>query len=221
MDHFLRARERGLPRRLVAWPCTAAALLASALAAATPSPGGTAAGKDRILLEGAPADYRLEFLPRARVPGQRRLVLALGGGAAKGIAHVGVLQRLQEEGIPVNGIAGTSMGALMGSLYAAGYSGFSIQRMLEDLDIGAMLLDRQRRAPGETLSEQEQGRAPLVNLEFKAGEGLTFGHGNASDLNVKRILQILLSRGMIRSAGDFDRLRIPFRAVSTVPRPVV
>lgn len=176
---------------------------------------GEAPSRSPLEMEVAPADYKLEFFPKARIPGQRPLVLALGGGAAKGIAHLGVLQRLQEEGLPVDAIAGTSMGALMGSMYASGYSGFSVQRMLESLDMGAMLLDRQVRAPGETLWEQERERAPFINLEFRPKEGLSFGHGSTSDLNLERVLQVLLSRGFIQSKGDFNALRIPFRAVST------
>lgn len=189
--------------------------LAILLAAANPALRGETPAPTSLTMEVTPPDFRLEFFPQARIPGQRPLVLALGGGAAKGIAHLGVLQRLQEEGIPVAGIAGTSMGALMGSMYAAGYSGFAVQRMLEDVDMGAMLLDRQRRAPGETLWEQEHERASLLHFEFRRGEEMSFGHGSASDLNLKRVLQVLLSRGVLQSQGNFDSLRAPFRAVST------
>ncbi len=194
---------------------TRTSILTLILAGAGPTLVGECPSSPSITMEVASPDFRLEFFPQARIPGQRPLVLALGGGAAKGIAHLGVLQRLQEEGLPIDGISGTSMGALMGSMYAAGYSGFAIETMLEDLDMGEMLLDRQIRAPGETLWEQEHGRASLINLEFKRGEGISFGHGSSSDLNLKRVLQVLLSRGVLQSKGDFDSLRVPFRAVST------
>jgi len=164
-------------------------------------------------LEVQPADYRLEFFPRAFAPGQRPLVLALGGGAAKGIAHAGVLQRLQEEGIPVSGIAGTSMGAFVGSMYATGYSGFTLQAVLEKVDLGALLLDRQHRFPGETLWEQENERVTFLSLEFEPGSGLAFSPGTSPGLELKRALQIVLSRGSLGSDDSFDHLRVPFRAV--------
>ena len=59
--------------------------------------------------------------PPAAPTAHPRLVLALSGGGARGIAHIGVLRALEENGIVVDGIAGTSMGALVGALYASGY----------------------------------------------------------------------------------------------------
>jgi len=160
-------------------------------------------------------DYRLEYFPRVREPGQRPLLLALGGGAAKGIAHAGVLQRLQEEGLAPDGIAGTSMGAFMGAMYATGYSGFAIQALLNKLDLGALLLDRQHRSPGETLWEQENENSTFLSLEFKPGAAVEFAPGSSSGLELKRALEILLARGSVQVSGAFDRLRVPFRAVST------
>lgn len=160
-------------------------------------------------------DYRLEYFPRAHVPGQRPLVLALGGGAAKGIAHVGVLQRLQEEGFAIDGIVGTSMGACIGSMYASGYSGPSLQDLLEKVDLGALLLDRQHRFPGETLWEQENERTTFLSLDYKPGVGFSFSPGTSPGLDLKRALQILLSRGLMYADDSFDNLRVPFRAVST------
>lgn len=165
--------------------------------------------------DGDPPDYRLEYFPRAYAPGQRRLVLALGGGAAKGIAHVGVLQRFQEEGLPIDGIAGTSMGACIGSMYATGYSGAALQALFEKVDVGALLLDRQHRFPGETLWEQENERTTFLSLDYKPGGGFSFSPGASPGLDLKRALQILLSRGLLDATESFDSLRMPFRAVST------
>ncbi|HSG67569.1 MAG TPA: patatin-like phospholipase family protein [Bacteroidales bacterium] len=60
----------------------------------------------------------------------QRVALVLSGGGAKGLAHVGVLKALEEHNIPVDYIIGTSMGAIVGGLYAAGYSPDSIAAML-------------------------------------------------------------------------------------------
>lgn len=160
-------------------------------------------------------DYRLEFFPRFFAEGQRPLALALGGGAAKGIAHLGVLQRLQEEGLPVSGIAGTSMGALVGSMYVTGYSGFAIQSVLEEVDLGALLLDRQHRIPGKTLWEQENERVTFLSLEVEPGHGVVFSPGTSSGYELKLALQILLGRGALGADASFDHLRVPFRAVAS------
>ncbi len=84
-----------------------------------------------------------------------RVALALGGGAAKGFAHIGVIQVLEEEGIPVDIVAGTSMGALMGGLHAVGYTGQDLERIVRDLDVPALLFgatDPPALTLGETLS---------------------------------------------------------------------
>ncbi|MFN2135645.1 MAG: patatin-like phospholipase family protein, partial [Candidatus Promineifilaceae bacterium] len=61
---------------------------------------------------------------------QKRLALALGGGGARGLAHVGVLKVLDRAGIAVHAIAGTSMGGVIGALYAAGLSAAEIERQV-------------------------------------------------------------------------------------------
>ena len=160
-------------------------------------------------------DYRLECFPRLFAPGQRPLLLALGGGGGKGLTHAGLLQRLQEEGIPVSGIAGTSAGAFLGAMYATGYSGFAIETFMETRDLGALLIDRQHRGSGETLWEQENERITFLSLEIKPGSKLTFSPGTSSGHDLKRTLQLLLSRGGLQADASFDRLRVPFRAVST------
>jgi len=78
------------------------------------------------------------------------------GCGARGIAHVGLLQRLEEEGYPVTSLTGTSIGALVGSLYAVGYSPREIEALFARVDFERAFLDTLLRLPGETLDEQEQ-----------------------------------------------------------------
>jgi len=172
-------------------------------------------GGDTVRLEVAPPDYRFKFKPTVRAAGQRRLVLALGGGAAKGIAHTGVLQVLDEEGFEPDAIAGTSAGAFVGGMYGCGYSGATIQSLMQRMDLGALLLDRQRRAFGETLWEQEARTATVFTAEWGTKEGFVFTPGASTGLELKRSLQWLLSRGLVFAGTDFSSLRGPFRAVST------
>jgi NTE family protein len=63
-----------------------------------------------------------------------RIGLVLGGGGAKGLSHVGVIRVLEEHQIPVDVISGTSMGAIVGSLYASGYSADEIETIARELD---------------------------------------------------------------------------------------
>ena len=65
---------------------------------------------------------------------RKRVAVVLGGGGAKGVAHIGVLKVLEEAGIPIDCIAGTSMGAIVGGLYAIGYSAEEIEQMVRRQD---------------------------------------------------------------------------------------
>ena len=188
---------------------TAGCAMAQGAVAELPQPPLT------LRLDTRSPDFQFTFKPTAKAPGQRRLALALGGGAAKGIAHAGVLQRLEEEGLPPDSIAGTSMGAFMGGMYGVGYSGYTLQDLLQRVDLGAVLLDRQRRSLGETLWEQETQTATIFSMEYNRRDGFSFEPGSSSGLELKRSLQWLLSRGLYYAGPDLDRLRVPFRAVST------
>lgn len=65
------------------------------------------------------------------VSARQRVGLVLSGGGAKGIAHIGVIKALEEHGIPIDYVAGTSMGAIVGGLYAAGYTPEKMMELLE------------------------------------------------------------------------------------------
>jgi len=72
------------------------------------------------------------------LPKPPRIGLALGGGAARGFAHIGVIQVLEENGIKVDLVAGTSAGSLVASLYASGKGGREMQQLAESMDEGAI-----------------------------------------------------------------------------------
>src|SRR5208283_750768 len=99
-----------------------------------------------IRLQKRDPDYEFRFRPEYRLEGQKGLALALRGGSAKGLAHIGVFQGLDEENLPVDAIVGTSAGSLMGSLYASGFSAEGIARIFKTRDFGLVLDDRQRES---------------------------------------------------------------------------
>lgn len=147
--------------------------------------------------------------------GRPRIGLVLSGGGARGLAHVGVLKVLEREHIPIDAIAGTSMGAIIGGLYASGLSAADLERELLALDWTTLFANR---LPRETLSERrkeedfEISPALEVGLSRVTGE-LMLPIGSVSS----RGLELLLRRYTlpVRQLPSFDALPIPFRAVAT------
>jgi NTE family protein len=88
--------------------------------------------------------------------------LVLGGGGARGAAHIGVLKVLEREHIPICKVAGTSMGAIVGGMYASGYSPEDIERVLGEIDWKGVLSDD---PPRERLSMRRKNE----DLEFLLG----------------------------------------------------
>ncbi len=140
-------------------------------------------------------------------PAERpRVALALGGGASKGFAHIGVLQVLEEEGVPVDVVAGTSMGALLGGLYAVGYSGHDLERIVLDLDVPALLLGP-NDPPALTLGEASTPGPTLFEIPTR---GLTPALPDGI-LTGQPVLE-LLARLMwdVQDVTDFRELPKPF-----------
>ncbi len=116
------------------WLTAAGALGLTALSACSTLPG--TAPTPQVVTTPDP-EIPTPVTPRP-VPKPPRLGLALGGGAARGFAHIGVIQVLEENGIKVDLVCGTSAGSLVGALYAAGRSGKELQAVAEQMDEGAI-----------------------------------------------------------------------------------
>ncbi len=138
--------------------------------------------------------------------------LVLGGGGARGAAHVGVLKVLEREHIPVCAIAGTSMGAIVGGLYAAGFDAAELERLLASIDWNDMFVDSPPRAQLPMERKQEDFRH-LVDLEIGYRDGRL---GIPAGLVRGQKLMLLLRRLTLSTwrAEGFDQLPIPFRAVA-------
>ncbi len=137
--------------------------------------------------------------------------LALSGGAAKGFAHVGVIRVLEEAGIRVDAIAGTSMGAVVGGLYAIGYSPDMLDAVATGQDWEALFTDRLERGD-QPIEVKLLDEPDLVSLPVRAGRvelplGLVAG---------QRISQLFARLTWpAHAARDFRRLPIPFIAVAS------
>ena len=152
--------------------------------------------------------------PSARlVPEGRPLVgLALGGGSARGLAHVGVLEWLEEHRIPVDVIAGTSIGGLIGGAYATGRSVAEVRALIEGIDWDAMFRGEVAYAL-KTFRRKEDRRDFPVRLDLGLRDGLRLAPG----LDPGHEVELFLSRLAVPYAAPTcsDDLPIPFRAVAT------
>lgn len=142
-----------------------------------------------------------------------RIGLALSGGGARGSAHIGVLQALEELGVPVDYIAGTSMGAIIGGLYASGYSAAEIEEILGNINWEHAMQDRSNRVD-RTMRTKELESQFLIpfRLGFNKGEfqmPLGLIEGQHLDQVFREILM------PVAGVHDFDKLPVPFRAIAT------
>lgn len=139
--------------------------------------------------------------------------LALGGGGALGLSHVGVIQALEEMRIPVDRIAGTSMGAIVGGMYASGLTPDEMERAMVEMDWWRVMKDRTSRLDMMYRRKRDDQRY-LMDLEIGfRGAKLALPHGLAAGQKFNNAIQTLT----VNAAGitDFDQLRIPFRATGT------
>ena len=151
--------------------------------------------------------------PAAEAAARPRVGLVLSGGGARGLAHVGVLKVLEEQRVPIDAIAGTSMGAVIGGLYASGMTSAEIEALVRTLNWNSAFRDRPPRSDLNFRRKQDD-REYLVRFplgvksgDFRVPRGLIQG---------QRLTQIL-RRETVAVAGidDFDRLPTRFRAIAT------
>lgn len=145
---------------------------------------------------------------------QPKTGLVLSGGAARGLAHIGVLKALEEHGVKIDAIAGTSMGAVIGGLYAAGYG-------VDELEELALTLDWQQVLSDDPPRQDVPFRRKQDDRDFLVKRKLSFRDDGSLGLPLGVIqgqnLALLLERLLVHTSDtrDFDRLPIPFRAVAT------
>lgn len=150
-----------------------------------------------------------------RAPDEKRprIGLVLGGGGARGAAHVGVIKVLERLRVPVDYIVGTSMGAIVGGLYATGMSADELEHALARIDWDDMLTDRPPRAE-RPFRRKRDDDLYLVQQELGYGAGqVKFATGLLQGQKIGLLLESLTLP--VAKVEDFDRLPTPFRAVAT------
>src|SRR6266446_5373431 len=161
-----------------------------------------------LLLSPAATRAQQDATPRVRP----KIGVALEGGGAMGLAHIGVLKWFEEHHIPVDYVAGTSMGGLVGGFYATGMSPDDLQTLIEGMDWRKILGDR---TPYEDLAfrRKEDQRAYPNSLIFGLRGGLRLPAG----LNAGHQIGLIIDRMALPYHGlpPFDELPVPFRCVAT------
>src|SRR5216683_1625731 len=141
-----------------------------------------------------------------------KIGVALEGGGALGLAHIGVLKWFEEHHIPVDYVAGTSMGGLVGGFYATGMSPDELNTLIDGMDWRQILSDR---TPYEDLAfrRKEDQRAYPNSLIFGLRDGLSLPAG----LNAGHHIGLLIDRVTLPydEVVNFDALPVPFRCVAT------
>ncbi len=151
-------------------------------------------------------------LAKPSVSGRPKLGIVLEGGGALGLAHIGVLQWMEEHRIPVSYVAGTSMGGLVGGIYATGRSPAEVKEITNGINWDEVL---RGQTPFQDLSFRRKQDAHEVpnSLEFGLAKGLQFPGGFNSGQQVSLILdRVALPYSELKSFND---LPIPFACVAT------
>ena len=141
-----------------------------------------------------------------------KIGLALSGGGARGAAHIGVLKVLEAHRIPVDYIAGTSMGALVGGLYASGMSPEELEKAISEMDLSDAFIDRIPREDRSFHRKRDDDLYLVKNKPGLSGTKLKFPTGILDGQKV----DLLLKRYTLPvvKVRDFDDLSIPYRAIA-------
>ena len=137
--------------------------------------------------------------------------LVLSGGGARGIAHIAVIEELEKRGIVPDMVIGTSIGALIGGFYSAGYTAAEIQSKLLDTDIMALMTRLNNKGGSSVLASPDSRLEDnIISLNF-SDDGIGSNNGLLDDQELGGFFRKNLAK--VLDIEDFDKLSIPFRAI--------
>ena len=143
-----------------------------------------------------------------------KIGLALSGGGARGLAHIGVLRELERQHIPIDYIAGTSAGALIGGMYASGLSVDEIEQRVKEMDFDKILFEKQdRRTQIQFTRANEYNGTGMVDVSVTNKGVVALPQSVIKDAKVEEAIRDILKK--YPYDVNFNQLPIPFRAVST------
>ena len=147
------------------------------------------------------------------VANRPKIGLVLGGGGAKGAAEVGVLKVIEQAGIPIDYIAGTSIGSIVGGLYAAGYTAAELDTMFCQQKWLSLLTDR-RDDIGSEPYKVKDGVTYIFGFPVMGGSSDSTNAGGFGVMRGERVEQLIDSMARLKGCCDFGQLKIPFRCVA-------
>ncbi|HEX7871190.1 MAG TPA: patatin-like phospholipase family protein [Chryseobacterium sp.] len=144
------------------------------------------------------------------IPKNPRIGLSLAGGGAKGFSHVGVLKVLDSLGVKVDYISGTSMGAIVGGLYASGYSGKEIEKIVMDTDFYSLIRDPKSRKESSFFNKSVDKY--LFSIPLKNGKITLPSSISSGQKNVYLLIELFKN---VSKVNDFSKIPSPFLCVAT------
>ncbi len=145
--------------------------------------------------------------------GRKRVAVVLSGGGAKGMAHIGVLKVLEKAGIPVDIITGTSMGSIIGGLYAIGYNANSLDSMVRKQDWSYVITDRENLR-NQSIDDLRKQNTYIYSTGLSIGKRDPNAGGFIKGKNLAELFQQLCT-GYTDSLDFSHDLPIPFACVAT------
>lgn len=142
---------------------------------------------------------------------RKKVGVVLSGGGAKGVAHIKALKVIEEAGIPIDYIVGTSMGSIVGGLYAIGYTPEQLDSMVRKQDWTFLLSDRIKRSE-MSLTQRERSSKHLISVPFTKNPKEAVSGGFIKGQNLANLFSELTVG--YHDSIDFNKLPIPFACVS-------
>jgi len=158
----------------------------------------------------------LTFIASNNILAQQKVGLVLSGGGATGFAHIGVLQALEEKGIPIDFITGTSAGALVGAFYAVGYSPLQMRELCKSPEFMKMATG-ELKPEQQFFTKEDEPKSDMFSFPFSLDSLLkkslptNFANSTFLDFELMKILGIVSAA----KGNDFDQLFVPFRCVAS------
>lgn len=142
---------------------------------------------------------------------RKKVALVLSGGGAKGTAYIGAIKVIEEVGIPIDYVVGTSMGAIVGGLYSVGYTTTQLDSMVRTQDWEMLLSDKIERKR-QTLTERENSEKYILSIPFSKKEKQIMDSGIVRGDNLDDLFSELIPE--YNDSIDFNKLPIPFACVA-------
>lgn len=147
----------------------------------------------------------------ASQPQRKKVGLVLSGGGAKGMAHIGALKIIEEAGIPIDYVVGTSMGSIIGGLYAIGYTPEQLDSMVRKQDWGYLLSDRISRSD-KNMTEREMDEKYVISVPFSKNAIKDMTGGLIKGQNISSLFSELTLG--YHDSLNFSKLPIPYACVA-------